>query len=180
MKAACVVAHPDDCVIFALSLIQRLDWVSWRIIYVTYQSQDSRAREIEDFWHQRGIMTRFLGYRDDWHDIELGKCSFDTDSAAQDIARAISAADFVLTHDARGDYGHVHHQWVHSAVHPHHAAVITFAPPGAGTHSFAMDPDTVDLASLPLHAETIRSFHRNQWRNAYHVPTELGAKLKLT
>ena len=180
MKAACVVAHPDDCVIFALSLLHWLDWVRWRMIYLTYQDQDSRAQEMVRFWHARGVATQFLGYLDDWHDIEQGECSFDTASAERDIARAISTADFVLTHDAQGDYGHVHHKWVHAVVMAHHEQVITFAPPDAGTHSFEMHATSIDLGQLPLHADVIRGFHSNQWRNSYHVPAVLASRLQLS
>jgi LmbE family N-acetylglucosaminyl deacetylase len=177
MKATCVVAHPDDCVIFALSMIHSVNSVDWNIVYVTYTSQDARAQEITRFWQPRGVATEFLGYVDDWHDIELGQCSFDTDQAEADIDRAIHTADFVLTHDAQGDYGHVHHRWVHDAVTRHHDTVITFAAPGQGTHRFEIEPDCVDLAQLPMHASTIQGFHPGQWRNDYCIPAALSQQL---
>jgi LmbE family N-acetylglucosaminyl deacetylase len=39
MKALCLVAHPDDCVIFAYSYIYNHPEHNWTIGYLTYTAQ---------------------------------------------------------------------------------------------------------------------------------------------
>ena len=61
LKALCVVAHPDDCVIFAWPFIEAHPEFEWTIVYLTYTFFDSRAKEIQSYWDKRGITTTFLG-----------------------------------------------------------------------------------------------------------------------
>ena len=68
MKALCLVAHPDDCVIFAYSYIHNHSEHDWTIAYLTYTESEPRAAEMSAFWRQRGIDTIFLGFEDHWHD----------------------------------------------------------------------------------------------------------------
>ena len=64
MNALCLVAHPDDCVIFALSYIHNHADYDWTIGYLTYTEQDPRGQELADFWRKRGINCVFLGFED--------------------------------------------------------------------------------------------------------------------
>ena len=170
MKAVCMVAHPDDCVIFAWSLIHNFAALDWHIGYLTYQDSDSRAQELQQFWQRRGISTSFLGFQDDYRDIEAGRPSFDTNAARDAIHYLIRDADVILTHDREGDYGHPHHRFVHRCVEllcrDH---VITFAPPGQGTHDYEIDPPDYDRTELPLHWDVIQGFHTQSHRNSYTI-----------
>ena len=170
MKAVCMVAHPDDCVIFAYSLIKHFSNLAWHIGYLTYQHSDARAQEFALFWNKRGITTSFLGFTDDYRDLETGQHSFDTNSARDAIHQLVRNADIVVTHDAQGDYGHPHHRFVHRCVellcHDH---VITFAPPGAGTHHYCIDQPDYDAAELPLHYDIIKGFHSARHENSYSI-----------
>ena len=78
MKAMAMVAHPDDCVIFAYSFIHHYPQFDWTVCYLTYTEHDARGCEFAKFWRARGVATNFLGYIDDYHDLETGVCSFDT------------------------------------------------------------------------------------------------------
>ena len=49
MKALCLVAHPDDCVIFALSYIHNHPNLDWTICYLTYCEWEPRAKELKEF-----------------------------------------------------------------------------------------------------------------------------------
>ena len=89
MKAMAMVAHPDDCVIFAYSFMHHYKQLDWTVCYLTYTEQDARGREFANFWQQRGVSTKFLGYVDDYRDIEAKRISFDTAAAAKDIQQAI-------------------------------------------------------------------------------------------
>ena len=70
MKALCLVAHPDDCVIFGYSYIYNHPEYDWTVAYLTYQAHEPRAQEFITFWGKRNIPVRFLGFVDDWHDQE--------------------------------------------------------------------------------------------------------------
>lgn len=167
MKALCMVAHPDDCVIFGLGLITTTPW-HWTIGYLTYADHEPRAREISDFWQRRNITTKFLGYVDDWHDLETGHISFDQQAARRDITDLCAKFDVVLTHDCNGDYGHLHHRFVHDSVmHPNK---ITFAAPDSGNHSVTLPSRPYELSELPLHADIVSSFHHRGHHNQYSIP----------
>ena len=103
MKALCVVAHPEDCVIFAYCYIHNHPELDWTIGYLTYTAEDDRGAELAAFWQRRGIPCVFLGYVDDYRDIAAGQMSFDTVAARADLAALVEGYDLVLTHDELGD-----------------------------------------------------------------------------
>lgn len=166
MKALCLVAHPDDCVIFAYSYIHNHPKLDWTIGYLTYTESDPRGAELAAFWQRRNIPCVFLGFVDDYHDQEqqqlLRWYGIDAMTKCDDLAEQY---DVVLTHDEHGDYGHIHHRVVHDAV-KHHPGLITFAKPGQGT-TYTVPPGTYSIDELPMHGEIVASFHRNEHKNSY-------------
>lgn len=167
MKALCLVAHPDDCVIFGLSYIHNHADHDWTIGYLTYTEQDPRGAELKQFWQRRNIPCVFLGFEDHWHDNEQKKFTRwleeTADAACWRLARNY---DLVLTHDQHGDYGHIHHTLVHGAVQ-WHPRLVTFAKPGEGTVTYSLPPDTYTIDELPLHGEIVRGFHPQIHQNIY-------------
>jgi LmbE family N-acetylglucosaminyl deacetylase len=170
MKGIVMVAHPDDCVIFAYSFMYAHPDIDWTICYLTYKESDSRGRELKEFWNKRGIATKFLGYVDDWHDIENKQISFDETRAWIDIQEAVSDNDIVLTHDKDGDYGHLHHVFVYQAVADYHPNLVTFAGTGKGNVKFTIPAGTYTLDELPEHGSVVASFHKEQHSNEYFIP----------
>lgn len=168
MKALAMVAHPDDCVIFAYSFIHNHPEYEWTIGYLTYTEWQPRGQEFRQFWNSRNIPTIFLGYRDDYRDIEAKKISFDEAQARREIGNLVSNYDLVLTHDEHGDYGHLHHVFVHEST-KHHPNRVTFAGPGRGTVKYTIEPGTYSLDELPLHREVIAGFHHTTHTNEYTV-----------
>jgi LmbE family N-acetylglucosaminyl deacetylase len=166
MKAMAMVAHPDDCVIFAYSFIHNHPEYAWTICYLTYCEWEPRAQEFQQFWNRRSIPTIFLGYRDDYRDIENKKISFDEAQARKEIGGIISNYDLILTHNEQGDYGHLHHVFVNQATarHPYR---VTFAGPGQGTVKYSVEPGCYSLEELPLHRDVIAGFHSNTHTNEY-------------
>lgn len=166
MKALCLVAHPDDCVIFGYSYIYHHPELSWTVGYLTYCDTDPRGAELSAFWQRRGIATVFLGFEDHWHDDEQKQFTRWTEESAEracwNLARQY---DLVLTHDERGDYGHIHHVLVHQAVR-WHPRLVTFAPPGQG-RSWSLPADAYSLDELPTHGEIVKGFHPQQHQNSY-------------
>lgn len=169
MKALCMVAHPDDCVIFGLSYIHNHPELDWTIGYLTYTATDPRGSEMAAFWQRRGINTVFLGFEDHWHDNEQKQFTRWTEESAEracwNLARQY---DLVLTHDEAGDYGHIHHVLVHQAV-KWHPRLVTFAPPGQGV-TYSVPTAAYSLDELPQHGGVIAGFHIQQHQNSYKEP----------
>jgi hypothetical protein len=165
-----MVAHPDDCVIFAYSFMHAYPELEWTVCYLTYKADDYRGRELKAFWDRRGIATQFLGYVDDWHDMENQQNSFDEAHAWIDIQEAVSGNDIVLTHDQDGDYGHLHHKFVYDAVADYHPNIVTFAGIGKGNVKFTIPTGTYTLDELPEHGKIIAGFHQAEHANEYFIP----------
>jgi len=160
MKALCMVAHPDDCVIFGYSYIHNHPEYNWTIGYLTYTESDPRGSELAAFWQRRNIPTVFLGYVDDYRDLETGQLSFDFVQAEQDIQQLTQQYDLVLTHDEHGDYGHLHHVFVHDCAKEHNC-LVTFAGVNSGNVRFSVPVGTYSLSELPGHRDVISGFFPN-------------------
>ena len=166
INALCMVAHPDDCVIFAYSYIHNHPEMNWTIGYLTYTEQDPRGAELAAFWRRRGIDTVFLGFEDHWHDNEQKQFTKWTEERAERACWELAKNfDLVLTHDEFGDYGHIHHVLVHNSVQ-WHPRLVTFAPPGQGT-TYTVPAGTYNIDELPMHGEIVKSFHHSEHCNSY-------------
>lgn len=167
VNALCLVAHPDDCVIFGYSYIHAHPEYAWTIGYLTYTAQDPRGQEMAEFWRRRNIATVFLGFEDHWHDNEQKQFTRWSEEHAEracwNLARNY---DLILTHNEHGDYGHIHHQLVHRAV-SWHPQLVTFAPVGQGTVTHTIPAGTYSLDELPAHGHIVAGFHQQQHRNSY-------------
>jgi len=167
MRGLAMVAHPDDCVIFAYSYIYNHPELTWTIGYLTYTEQDPRGQELADFWRRRGIDCVFLGFEDHCHDNEQKQFTKWSEERAERVCWQLAKDfDLVLTHDEHGDYGHIHHLLVHRAVRQH-PCLVTFARPGEGTVMHAVPDSAYNLDELPRHGNIIAGFHPTQHQNSY-------------
>jgi LmbE family N-acetylglucosaminyl deacetylase len=158
-KALVAVAHPDDCVIFALPIIEHLDQYQWHIVYLTYHEHDPRALEVAAFWTKRNVSTQFLGFVDDYQDQQTQHLNFwHRIDAEQAIGHAVAEylPDLIVTHNADGDYGHIHHCVVHDAVSKINIPQIYFASTFNVTDTYCAKDYNLD--QLPLHQEVIAGF----------------------
>ena len=154
MKAVCIVAHPDDCIIFGLGYILAHPEYDWRICYLTYRHNTPRGKEISAFWFKRGIIVDFLGFIDDPRDLRNNHLSFDPIMACNFIQSEIASADLVLTHNKDGEYGHIHHKFVHECCKEHNGLVV-FANDG---DAYPVPANYYTLDELPIHARAILQF----------------------
>lgn len=169
MKALVMVAHPDDCVIFAYSYIYNHPGLDWTICYLTYSDWDDRAQEFRKFWNRRNIPTIFLGYVDNYRDIENLRISFDESQATKEISSLCARYDLLLTHNEQGDYGHIHHVFVNKSTAGHPRRVL-FAGPGQGNIKYSVPDNAYSLEELPMHREIIQGFHSQGHQNEYLTP----------
>jgi LmbE family N-acetylglucosaminyl deacetylase len=162
-----MVAHPDDCVIFASPYILGHPEHAWTIGYLTHTECSPRGKELQEFWRQYDIDCVFLGFEDHWHDQEQQQFTrWDASVASEAVANLAKKFDLVLTHDADGDYGHIHHVLVHRAV-AHQGKIVTFARPGTGNLRFPIDRASIDLEKLPQHRGLIEEIWLDQQYNYY-------------
>jgi LmbE family N-acetylglucosaminyl deacetylase len=159
MKAArCIVAHPDDCVIFARPYIDNHPEYTWGITYLTYHFNDPRAVEVSNYWHSRGIATQFLGYQDDYKDQQTGQFHFWDPMVAEESLRwSAAGCDLILTHNADGDYGHIHHKLVHGALCQLDIPKVYFASTFNYNVRYMATGD-LPLDQFPLHRDVIEQF----------------------
>ena len=166
MKAMAMVAHPDDCVIFAYGFMYHNADYEWTVCYLTYTESHARGAEINNFWRQRNIPTKFLGFPDNWnHELNCpGQIA--AHEANQSIAMVIADQDLILTHNEHGEYGHPHHVLINRATQDH-AQRVTFAGPGQGTVKYVLPANAYSLDELPLHRDVVESFHPRIHINEY-------------
>lgn len=157
MKAICVVAHPDDCVIFAWPFIDTFAQFDWTILYLTYDTYTDRGKEISDFWTKRKIKTEFLGHIDTYLDIESNKISFDSELARRQLITKAIRFDLILTHNQNGEYGHIHHKFVHESLSILNKPKVFFAD--SQSYNFICNRTSkLDLDELPLHKDVVSGF----------------------
>lgn len=176
MKAVAVVAHPDDCVIFAWPFIEAHPEFEWHIVYLTYTHYQPRGKEVDEYWKKRNITAIFLGYDDVWESVKKGQTGFNTEQATQELGNISSAYDFILTHNADGDYGHVHHKLVHQAVVNLDIPKVYFASTFNYNTKYTVQT-AVDVNELPLHKKVIEEF-RDRNTGLYIVTPEAELLLK--
>jgi hypothetical protein len=157
LKALCVVAHPDDCVIFAKPFIDTHRQFDWKILYLTYTIYEPRGREISEYWATQGVTTVHMGFTDDYRDMENDQLSFNHEQAAREIANICKPYDLILTHNPDGDYGHIHHKFVSQCVAATGLPIVHFANYEQANLT-CIESSKVDLSLLPLHREVITSF----------------------
>jgi len=157
IKALCVVAHPDDCVIFARPFIEQYSEFEWTILYLTYTSYDSRAMEMTAYWRKRNVITVNLGFIDDYRDMENNLVSFNVEQAQREIFNISDKYDLLLTHNPDGDYGHIHHTFVSDSVQSVPKPKVYFANYEQSNMECCATSD-INLTELPLHREVVSGF----------------------
>ena len=176
MRAVALVAHPDDCVIFAWPFIEAHPEFEWTIIYLTYTFFDERAKEVTAYWGKRNIPVTFLGMRDDWQYVKNEELGFDADIASKDIINAASKYDLILTHYEDGDYGHIHHKFVNTVANQIGKPKVYFASTFNYNTEYVVKEE-VAVSELPLHQEVIEGFtDRNTGRYIVTPEAELIIK----
>ena len=152
MKALVLVAHPDDCVIFASAYMDAHPEYEWHIVYLTHYWWNKRAREISKYWRKRGIKTKFLGFKD--HGRDLGSLELKTwsgDVAIKAIRKIAIKYDFILTHGEEGEYGHPHHKVIYTAIKDFNVSKVHFS---LDENDLGL-PTNIVIKELPRHTESI-------------------------
>ena len=177
MKAVCVVAHPDDCIIFGYGFIYNHPEYTWDIVYVTNKKDEDRGKEIKSFWERRGVNTFFLEYEDRVEDHFINhRISFNTVKAEQDIQNIVQGYDLILTHNKDGEYGHIHHKFTHKCLTKFKNVVTFNYRRKLSILSCKLPSTSYKLSEIPIHADVVSKFHnpkRKTFRCNYKLPKDL-------
>lgn len=179
-RAGMVVAHPDDCVIYGWPIIKYFKNWHWNILYLTHREEDARAREIKKFWADHNVNTEFCGYEDHHRDLDHGRLmTFDEQQAKESLKHKANGFDVIVTHGSSGEYGHIHHRLVHSAMEELDTPKIYFSD---GTDDLCITSDMYneehpDLKRLPLHRAVIEMFdqrHTGKYKLSHQIRKKLN------
>lgn len=169
LKALMMVAHPDDCVIFGFPFYSTHKNFEWSVCYLTYENWDWRAQELTKFWKSRSVATSYLGFTDDYREVDKGNLGFDGAIAIDKIKQSCSGFDLILTHNQNGDYGHIHHVFVHDAVKELSVNQLYFAGIENFNYQCVCGDNEYDLDELPRHRSVIEGFN-DRLIGRYFVP----------
>lgn len=158
INALMMVAHPDDCVIFGYPFYSVHKQFNWTICYLTYKKWELRAFEIAKFWKKRSVNTLFLEFLDDFRFVEQGITGFDNHIASEKITEVVQQYDFVLTHFEDGEYGHLHHMFIHDTVKKIAVPQVYFAGVDNANYQCVCQSTEYHLDELPTHQEVIAGF----------------------
>lgn len=157
-RALCLVAHPDDCVIFGWHFIRSHPGHRWSVRYLILADDSPRVEEMRGYWSRHGIDVASFDLPHDPppSDIRSGRCSIPAGAAREAVAAAVRGHDLVLSHGAAGEYGHPHHRFLHRLLVDLALPFVAFDPSPDAPCRFAAPRD--DHAALPLHAKAIARF----------------------
>jgi LmbE family N-acetylglucosaminyl deacetylase len=110
--AMIIMAHPDDSFIFAHNIRKALPMFQWLDVCVTYESCEERGREFKSAAKAMKSTPLLLGFDDDMY------TPLDHNKLVRTITDSILKFKpaIIVTHNAKGEYGHGHHIGVYRAV----------------------------------------------------------------
>ena len=157
-RALCLVAHPDDCLIFGFHYILSHCQYRWSIAYLILANDSPRVEEMRKYWGQHSVHVSSLDLPHDPApaDIARGRCSVPWHQARHAIEAITRDYDLVLSHGEAGEYGHPHHLFLHRLLRDLGAAFVAFDVGPNAPERYCVPRD--EQGSLPLHDRAIRRF----------------------
>jgi hypothetical protein len=158
MKFLCIVAHPDDCVIFFNSLIEKFSNECIGICYLTYSNNSPRFLEMMEYWNVYGIPVYTLGFNDKASDFNSGECSFNVDDVRSKVSDFIVGKnfDYIASHNFYGEYGHPHHIFLGNIVRS--LGVKMLYPEFNSYNGFRCLTKKPNYTKLPIHRNAVNHF----------------------
>jgi len=152
----------------------RTAW-QWSITYLTYNETDPRAQEATNFWNKHNVSTTFLGFEDHYRDLEQGYITTFNEKLAEEalIEDLSKDCEMIVTHNKDGEYGHIHHIFVHNVVNKLPQPKVYFA--GEANSTVGINAPAFNLDQWPLHREVIEGF-KDRLTGRYYVTREAKRK----
>ena len=173
MKALCLVAHPDDCVIFGWGFIKKYPF-DWTIAYLTHDDSDPRSIEMQQFWKKHYVKTIHGGFNDDWNMVQNNHLGFDEIDGANFCRTITDKFDLLLTHNHFGEYGHLHHKFINQCIRDMLIPKVYFGNfPEYYNEIITIEPYNVH--DLPLHKDVILGFDNSRFK--YYITEQVQKTL---
>ena len=172
-RSLCVVAHPDDCLVFGYHYILSHRQYRWSIAYLVQKNDSPRVEEMRGYWarHSIGVFSLELPHDPPPADVTSGRCSIPYHQAREAIEATVRDYDLVLSHGEAGEYGHPQHIFLHRILKELGRAFVAFDVGPDAPLRFAAARD--DQESLPLHRRAIRRFVKQ-----FDLDTSAGYRLQ--
>lgn len=159
MKAYCVVAHPDDDIIFAPPYIFSTPWLDWKIVILTYQPDSDRFVECLNYWNRFKIEVIPMCFVDRIADLKENTVSFDSSKVENVLRNLIHSTDLVLTHGPSGEYGHPHHIFLSSLITSSFDNVVHFCHESTSNAlNIEFQFPLYNHGSFPVHQQTVSGY----------------------
>ncbi len=157
-RALCMVAHPDDCLIFGYHYILGHCQCRWTIAYLILNNHSPRVEEMRGYWarHSIDVFSLDLPHDPPPADVTSGRCSIPYHAAKDAIEATVRDYDLLLSHGDAGEYGHPHHLFLHRILKDLGRPFVAFDVEPNAPQRF--DGPRDDHESLPLHRRAIRRF----------------------
>ncbi len=157
-RARCLVAHPDDCLIFGFHYILSHRQYQWSVTYLILANDSPRVAEMRRYWAQHSVDVTSLELPHDPppSDLVRGRCSIPFAQARHAVQVAVRDCDLVLSHGETGEYGHPHHLFLHGILRGLGLPFVAFDVGPDAPERFGVPRD--EQGSLPLHGRAIRRF----------------------
>jgi hypothetical protein len=183
VRGLVLVAHPDDCLIFAHKFIRTHKNWEWDIVYLTHDIDTPRGQEVYKYWRRvEGVKVYFLNFQDNLKDLENNQASFTPAQVKDRLYKRLdlSSYKFVLTHNKSGEYGHPHHRVAHYTAHDYLSDLnhIYFHGDSIAEHDkfkgkmvfkeIVYDASPFNKEMFPLHWGVMETFDLN--RSMYMIP----------
>ena len=159
-RALCIVAHPDDCLIFGYHYILSHRQYRWTIVYLILDDHSPRVEEMRGYWarHAIDVFSLDLPHDPPPSDLSNGRCSIPFRQAKDTIESLVRDYDHLLSHGRTGEYGHPHHIFLHGIIRELGREFVAFDVGPTAPLRFSMPRDHDGM--LPLHRRAIRRFVR--------------------
>lgn len=156
-RALCMVAHPDDCLIFGYHYILSHRQYRWTIGYLILDDHSPRVEEMRGYWarHAIDVFSLDLPHDPPPSDLSSGRCSIPYHEAKDAIEAVVRDYDHVLSHGGPGEYGHPHHVFLHGIMNDLGREFVAFDVGPDAPLTFGVPRD--DHESLTLHRRAIRN-----------------------
>ena len=157
-RALCMVAHPDDCLIFGYHYILSHRQYQWTIGYLILDDHSPRVEEMRSYWarHEIDVFSLDLPHDPPPSDLSNGRCSIPFRQATDTIEAVVRDYDHLLSHGRPGEYGHPHHVFLHGIMRDLGRSFVAFDVGPDAPQSFGVPRD--EYETLTLHHRAIRNF----------------------
>ncbi len=156
-QALLVTAHPDDELLwFGGTILLHADW-DWTIVCATYDEQSARGSDFRQICRELRARYVLLGLDD------APATLLDEDELEERLSQFASLKhwDLVFTHNASGEYGHIHHRQVNRIVRKLWANVVTSGFGAININAVIHLPEAIFIRK-----KTLFDLYQNAGKNA--------------